>query len=184
MVGAAIAVLGLDQATKWWAVERLGDPVEVFWTLRLALHYNTGTAFSLFATLGPVIAVLAVAVVVLLVRMGRTMVDRVGLVALGMVLGGAVGNLVDRLLRTNGEGFLHGRVVDWIDLQWWPVFNIADAGIVLGGLLLVLRGLRSGAPDKADTPDTATVSEASGAGSDMAPAETPLASGAKVSAEE
>lgn len=154
MVGVAAAVLGLDQLSKWWAESSLKDPIDVIWTLRFALHYNTGTAFSLFTTLGPVIAVLAVAVVILLVRMGRTMVDRVGLVALGMVLGGAVGNLVDRLLRTDGAGFLHGRVVDWIDLQWWPVFNIADAGIVVGGLLLVFHGFRGAASAGDDDADS------------------------------
>lgn len=144
MGAVAVVVLAADQATKWWAENRLADPIEVVWTLRLALHYNTGAAFSLFTTLGPLLGILAVGIVIVLVRMGRTLVDRVALVALGLVLGGAVGNLVDRVVRTNGRGFLQGRVVDWIDLQWWPVFNIADMGIVIGGALLVLRGFRAG----------------------------------------
>jgi signal peptidase II len=89
--------------------------------------------------LGPLIGIFAVVVVVLLVRFGRTVVSPVGTVALGLVLGGAVGNLVDRLLR-DGSGFLHGAVVDFIDLHWWPIFNVADSAIVVGGLLLVLSG--------------------------------------------
>ena len=52
------------------------------------------------------------------------------------MLGGAVGNLGDRLLR-DADGFLDGRVVDFVDLQWWPVFNVADAAIVVGGILLL-----------------------------------------------
>ena len=60
----------------------------------------------------------------------------VGAVALGLVLGGAAGNLLDRLFR-EGSGFLGGGVVDFIDLQWWPIFNVADAAVTIGGLLLV-----------------------------------------------
>jgi len=56
-------------------------------------------------------------------------------VALGLVLGGAFGNLIDRLCRD--PGFLRGAVVDFIDLQWWPVFNVADASVVGGAVLLV-----------------------------------------------
>jgi signal peptidase II len=61
----------------------------------------------------------------------------VGAVALGMVLGGAIGNQLDRLLRAGSDGLLGGCVVDFIDVQWWPIFNIADMGIVLGAILLV-----------------------------------------------
>ena len=80
---------------------------------------------------------LAVVVVVVLVRFGRLVSNLPTAIALGMVLGGAVGNLTDRLFRSDGNGFLGGHVVDFIDFQWWPVFNVADMGIVVGGLLLV-----------------------------------------------
>ncbi len=136
----AALVLILDQLTKWWAVNNLQEPVHVVWTLRLVLAYNTGTAFSLGAGLGPVIGILAVVVVIVLVRLGRTVMTPVGIVGLGMVLGGAVGNLADRLFRES-HGFLHGAVVDFIDLRWWPIFNVADSAIVVGGILLVLTGL-------------------------------------------
>jgi len=135
----AALVLIVDQLTKWWVVNHLDEPLHVVWTLRLVRAYNTGTAFSLGAGWGPFIGILAVVVVVLLVRLGRTVVSPVGAVALGLVLGGALGNLLDRVLR-DGTGFLHGAVVDFIDLRWWPIFNVADSAIVVGGLLLVLSG--------------------------------------------
>jgi signal peptidase II len=55
---------------------------------------------------------------------------------MGLLLGGAVGNLVDRLIRHH-----HGAVIDFVDLRWWPVFNVADASITIGAILLVLSGL-------------------------------------------
>jgi signal peptidase II len=63
----------------------------------------------------------------------------------GLVAGGALGNLLDRLLRSGGDGLVGGHVVDFIDLQWWPVFNVADMGIVGGAILLALLSFR--APD-------------------------------------
>ena len=143
MLPVALAVVVLDQLTKWWALERLAtENIDVFWTLRFNLVFNSGSAFSLGQGLGPVLGVLAVVVVVALVRVGRLVSNLPTAIALGMVLGGAVGNLADRLFRSDGEGFLGGHVVDFIDFQWWPVFNVADIGIVVGGLLLVLVAMR------------------------------------------
>ena len=62
-------------------------------------------------------------------------------IAVGAIIGGAIGNLGDRAFR-EGEGFFGGAVVDFIDLQWWPVFNVADSAIVVGGALVVWRGWR------------------------------------------
>lgn len=128
-------VVLLDQVTKSWALASLRDaPIELFWTLRLRLAFNTGAAFSLgsgfpwlFVVLGfLVLGVLAVLVVRSDLAMGPV-------VALGLVAGGAIGNLADRVLRDHD-----GAVVDFIDLQWWPVFNLADASICVGiGLLLL-----------------------------------------------
>jgi signal peptidase II len=103
--------------------------------------------------LGPVISVIAVAVVVVLIRIGRVTTDRWQLLALGLVMGGAMGNLVDRVAR-GGHGFLHGRVVDFFDLQWWPVFNVADIAISVGAVLLVVLSLR--ATDRPPTDPTET----------------------------
>ncbi len=137
--------MGLDQLTKWWALDNLDVPRHLVWTLQLRRSFNTGVAFSLAEGLGPFVAVLAVAVVVMLVRSGRSLTTWSGTVGLALVIGGALGNLGDRAFR--GDRFLHGAVVDFIDLQWWPIFNIADSAIVVGAVLLAWRALR--APDGA-----------------------------------
>jgi len=163
MAAVALGLLAADQVSKTWAVRSLDEPIDLFWTLRLRLAFNPGAAFTQFTSLGPVIAVVAVIVVVLLARLGRTVVSGTGSVALGMVLGGAAGNLLDRVFRSGGEGFLRGHVVDFIDLRWWPVFNIADIGIVVGGLLLVLVGLDgSRAPRRARAGERAEVDDGDG----------------------
>jgi signal peptidase II len=68
-------------------------------------------------------------------------------VALGLVVGGALGNLTDRAFRA-GDGFLGGGVIDFVDLQWWPVFNVADSGVVVGAVLLFLLQLNEEAGDR------------------------------------
>jgi len=91
--------------------------------------------------LGPWVSLLAIAVVVGL-SLGYTSRFTLGAVSAGLIAGGAIGNLADRAFRGDA-GFLHGAVVDFIDVQWWPVFNIADACIVVGAGLLVLASLRA-----------------------------------------
>ena len=136
LLGVAAAVLAADQLTKWWAVETLDTrTIDVVWTLRFHLTINYGSAFSLARGRGAVISLLALLVVALLPRSGRYATRPGMAVAIGLVFGGALGNLIDRAFRA-GEGLLGGGVVDFIDLQWWPVFNIADAAIVVGALLL------------------------------------------------
>lgn len=134
VAGTAAAVVAVDQLTKTWALRVLADgPIDLFWTLRLKLTINSGAAFGLGRGLGPVLVVAAVAVLVVLGMLARsTSLSAVGTVALGLVLGGALGNLVDRLVRDQGG------VVDFVDLQWWPVFNVADAAISVGAVLLVV----------------------------------------------
>jgi signal peptidase II len=147
----AVAALVADQLTKWWAVERLtNDPIDLFWTLRLQVTTNTGAAFSLAGGTGPVIALLAIGVVGFLLWQGRTINSRVGAVALGLILGGALGNLADRAFR--GSGFFDGGVVDFIDVQWWPVFNVADSCVVIGGILLVVVTLWTPVADDETSP--------------------------------
>jgi signal peptidase II len=133
-----------DIVTKTLVVRHLseGDPIHVVWTLQWNLTFNSGMAFSQGRGLGPVISVLALVIVVVLLLSFRRSDSRLAAVAVGMVIGGAIGNLIDRLFRS-GEGFLGGHVVDFIDFQWWPVFNVADIGVVVGGLLLVLGALRN-----------------------------------------
>ena len=137
-------IILLDKLTKWWALERLedGQIVELFWTLQFRLVRNTGIAFSQGENLGPVFTILILFVILLVVRLGAQIQSRVGKVSVGLVIGGAIGNLVDRVFRAE-EGFLGGGVVDFVDFQWWPVFNIADSAIVVGGLMMFWAGMKS-----------------------------------------
>ena len=114
-----------------------GHDVDVVWTLRFHLTFNGGMAFSQGRGLGPLIGVVAIIVVAILLVSLRRTGSTVAAVAVGLVVGGAAGNILDRLFRS-GDGFLKGEVVDFIDLQWWPVFNVADAAVVIGGILLLV----------------------------------------------
>ena len=138
LLGTAALVLVLDQLTKWWAVEVLDTrTIDLVGSLRLRLTINYGSAFSLANGRGPLISLLAIVIVVILLRSGRHATRPAMAIAIGMVLGGAFGNLLDRAFRA-GEGFLGGGVVDFVDLQWWPVFNLADSAIVVGAVGLFL----------------------------------------------
>lgn len=109
-------------------------------------------AFGRAGGLGPLIGVVALLVVVgVLVSMRRTG-SVAAAVAVGAVVGGALGNIADRAFRS-GEGFMRGGVVDFIDLQWWPIFNVADMGVTLGGIALVLLSLRQPAAAASGTDD-------------------------------
>jgi signal peptidase II len=140
--GAVAIIVALDQLTKSWAVSELADgPKRIFGdTVELALSRNPGGAFGRFQGMTPILAVGAVIVTVLLVRATRHATDRVILVGLVLVLGGAIGNLMDRLFRS--PGFLRGHVVDFVAVGWWPVFNVADSCITIGAVLLVIQTLR------------------------------------------
>ena len=145
LLGVAATVVVVDQLSKSWAVDELqGRTIDVVWTLRLRLAFNRGASFSLGGDggWGPAIGIVAVLVVVGLLWTSRSMRSRLGTVALGLVAGGAIGNLIDRMVRGD-EGFLRNPVVDFIDVQWWPVFNVADMGIVVGGFLLAFVALWS-----------------------------------------
>jgi signal peptidase II len=109
--------------------------------LQLNLTYNTGAAFSQGEGLGPYIGIAAAAVAIGLLWSGRTVPTRTGAVAVGLVLGGAAGNLADRAFRA-GDGFLGGAVIDFVDVQWYPVFNVADMAVVGGALLLLFATAR------------------------------------------
>jgi signal peptidase II len=133
-LGVVVLVVVADQLTKWWAVDRLSSgPVHVVWRLDFALSYNTGSAFSLFQSdTGILVAVAVVLVGVLLVLVWRA--PSLGRAAiLGLILGGALGNLCDRFFR--GQ---HGAVVDFVDFHFFPTFNVADSCITVGCILLIL----------------------------------------------
>lgn len=132
--GAALVVLVLDILTKGWAVSALsnGRDIHIIWTLHLALIHNEGMAFSTGTNVGPFIGMLAIVVIGILLLTMRKQSNLVSLVATGCIIGGATGNVLDRVFR--GSGFMNGAVVDFIDLRWWPVFNVADIGIVCGAI--------------------------------------------------
>lgn len=139
-------VVALDQATKWFALRGLDDgPIALFWGIDLRLVFNTGSAFGVGADLSPFIAVASVVVVVVLLRTGRGLAGWPANLGIALVVGGAIGNLIDRVARA-GDGVLGGAVVDFVDLGWWPVFNLADAAITVGAPLLVLALARESEP--------------------------------------
>ena len=131
-----------DQLTKAWALRALDDgPIRLFGSVRLALTYNTAAAFGLGGAFVPFLALAALVVVVLLVTRSEATQRPLLAAAGGLVVGGAFGNLADRLFRS--PGLLRGAVVDFVDLRWWPVFNLADAAITVGCVVLVWAGWRT-----------------------------------------
>jgi signal peptidase II len=145
--GIAALVLIADVLTKVLAVARLEGqpPVELLGgAVYLVLVRNPGAAFSLATGYTWVLSLVAVAVVVVIIRIARRLRSTGWAIALGLVLGGALGNLGDRIFRAPGP--LQGHVVDVVSLfapdgSVWPVFNLADSCIVSGGVLLVLLAL-------------------------------------------
>ncbi len=159
-IAVFVFVIVFDQITKWWALEELdsGRVIEIFWTLQFRLVRNTGIAFSQGEGLGPIFAVLIVVVVLFVVRWGTQMQSKSTSLAVGLIVGGAIGNLIDRAFRSDA-GFLKGGVVDFIDLQWWPVFNIADAAIVVGGVMMFWFGLKSTQEEPEDSGISDSISD-------------------------
>ncbi len=107
----------------------------------LDLRYteNSGGAFSLFGGQPWLFFGATLVVCLVIVLVSPRLSSAAGAIGLGLILGGALGNLTDRIIRGPG---LAGRVVDFIDLHHWPVFNVADSSIVVGALLVVLASLR------------------------------------------
>ncbi|MET7638884.1 signal peptidase II [Streptomyces sp. NPDC005438] len=146
-VVAAIAFV-LDLITKLWVVAELEHQksIEVVgdW-LRLDVVRNKGAAFGIGEALTIVLSVIAVAVVVVIARIARRLYSTPWAIALGLLLGGAFGNLTDRIFRS--PGVFQGAVVDFIAPRHFAVFNVADSAIVCGGVLIVLLSFRGLDPD-------------------------------------
>jgi signal peptidase II len=139
LLAVAVSVLTLDIVSKVIVVATLSrrPPLVLlggFLTLRVSR--NPGAAFSIGTSLTLVFTAIAVGVVVFILRTARRIRSLPWAITLGLLLGGATGNLADRLFRYPGP--LRGYVVDWIQLPHWPVFNLADSAIVCGGVLAVL----------------------------------------------
>ena len=136
----SLVVLFFDQLTKSIAVAKLEskEPVELFWTLQLNLIRNPGASFSIGENLTPIISTIAILASLAIAYLGLRETNLRIKFLFGVALGGVLGNVVDRIFR-KGDGFLSGEVVDFIDLQWWPIFNFADVALVVG-LPLLLYG--------------------------------------------
>jgi signal peptidase II len=130
-------VIFLDQVTKSWAVSALADGrvIHVIGSLQFSLGFNSGFAFSQGQGMGPLVGIFAIIAVLFLLRAVRKATTQLSAMALCAIIAGALGNIADRIFR--GEGWLHGRVVDFIDVQWWPVFNVADSSITVGACALI-----------------------------------------------
>ena len=144
LVGALAAViLIVDQLTKNWAVANLPelDPQPFLGeVLQLTLLYNSGAAWGMGAEITPVVTCLQIAIVIgVIVFAVRSVRSPWYALALGLIMGGALGNIHDRLLRAPGP--FHGAVVDFLELPNWPVFNVADMAVVGGAILVIALGL-------------------------------------------
>lgn len=139
----AVVILVADVTSKVIVVAELSDrrPVIVIsHVLTLTLTRNAGAAFSIGGGATVLFTAVAVGVVVVIVRKARSLASKGWALALGLLLGGALGNLTDRVFRSPAP--FRGHVVDWLQLPHWPVFNLADSAIVVGGVVAVLVALR------------------------------------------
>jgi signal peptidase II len=149
----AVTTYALDVVTKVLAVAELQDrpPVQVVGELlQLTLVRNPGAAFSTGTSYTLVLSLIALAAVLVVLYVARTLSDRLWAVGLGCLLGGVLGNLTDRLLREPGP--LRGHVIDWIELPNWPVFNIADICINVAAAVIVVQALRGVSPNGTREP--------------------------------
>jgi signal peptidase II len=146
LVTVAVLALAMDLASKIMVVAELADrpPVRLFGgLLTLRVTRNSGAAFNIATGLTLLLTLIAIGVIVAILRTARRLRSLPWAIALGLLLGGAAGNLADRLFRAPAP--LEGHVVDWIEIPHWPVFNLADSAIVCGGVLAVIlasRGLQ------------------------------------------
>ena len=156
----AVVVLALDIATKVLVVAELEGrrTLELLGgQLLIRVSRNPGAAFSFGQGATVVFTAIAATVVVVILRVSRRLGSRGWALSLGLLLGGASGNLVDRVFRSPGPG--RGAVVDFIDFQVWPSFNVADSAIVTGGVLAVLLSMKGIEIDGSRVPDRAAQDE-------------------------
>ena len=143
LLGVAAFVLAADVISKAIVVARMADhpPIRLLGgLLTITLTRNGGAAFSIGTSMTIVFTAIALGVIVYILRTARNLRSIGWAITLGLLLGGATGNLLDRIFRA--PGLFQGHVVDWIELPHWPVFNLADSSIVCAGVLVVLLALR------------------------------------------
>lgn len=153
--GLAGGVFVVDQATKWWALDLFADGpqvIEVLPFFNLVLVWNRGVSFGMFGGIGDwgpwILVAVSLVISAVLARWLMRAENRLEAVSLGLIIGGAIGNVIDRLR--------FGAVVDFLDAHamgyHWPAFNVADSAIVIGAAILILESLFSGAEKpKTDT---------------------------------
>ena len=144
-------VVAIDQITKAVALSALDDGESVRaidGVLHWTLQRNPGAAFGLFRRAPVLFTILAIVISAAIIVAAPRVRDRMNGIALGLVLGGALGNLVDRLFRPPGP--FRGRVIDFIDLRVWPTFNAADVAVVAGAALLAIASMRGGGARASD----------------------------------
>ena len=158
LIGVAVFVLAADIISKSIVVAKMPDhaPIRLLGgLLTITLTRNGGAAFSIGTSMTIVFTAIAVGVIVYILRTARNLRSVGWAITLGLLLGGATGNLLDRIFRAPGP--FQGHVVDWIELPHWPVFNLADSSIVCAGVLVVLlalRGVRLDGTRAAHRPDS------------------------------
>ena len=143
LVAVAVFVIAADIVSKAIVVARMPGhaPIRLLGgLLTITLTRNGGAAFSIGTSMTIVFTAIALGVIVYILRVARNLRSIGWAITLGLLLGGATGNLLDRIFRA--PGLFQGHVVDWIELPHWPVFNLADSAIVCAGVLVVLLALR------------------------------------------
>ena len=143
LVALASGVVVIDQATKQLVVSRMveGQSIPVIdGVLHWTFVRNPGAAFSLFTGVPWLFTILASGIAIVIAATAGRPRSALSAAALGCVLGGALGNLVDRVARD--PAIFRGHVIDFIDLRVWPTFNIADSAVVVGCVLLVVASIR------------------------------------------
>src|SRR5699024_3625208 len=138
-----LVIWGLDQVTKFWAVTALsqGRVIDVVpGVFDLVLTRNPGAAFSLGTGLTAALSVLAVVVILVVIRVASRLRDPGWAIGLGCLLGGALGNLTDRVVRE--PSVMRGHVVDFLHIHHWPVFNLADCAITAAAIIIIWRTWR------------------------------------------
>jgi signal peptidase II len=143
LLAVAVFVIAADVISKAIVVARMPGhaPIRLLGgLLTITLTRNGGAAFSIGTSMTIVFTAIALGVVVYILRTARNLRSIGWAISLGLLLGGATGNLIDRMFRA--PGVFQGHVVDWIELPHWPVFNLADSAIVCAGVLIVLLALR------------------------------------------
>tara|TARA_B100000902_G_scaffold69978_1_gene75748 strand:- start:2235 stop:2708 length:474 start_codon:yes stop_codon:yes gene_type:complete len=147
LLAPTLIVVAIDQLTKSLAVSRLDpdNPVNLVWTLQLNITRNPGASFSMGSNLTPYIASVAILAALGIAYLAWSEINTRILLWYGIVLGGVLGNVIDRIARS-GDGFLGGEVVDFIDFQWWPIFNAADMALVIGLPILMFFRYRDENP--------------------------------------